>query len=90
MIWAGKTPLSITSTAGLEERVGKENPILAIFRQGGQILRKNPAEGPARQNLITVKFLPKIDLRRPRADGASRPGSLEANGGSECSGPVLD
>jgi hypothetical protein len=32
MIWAGKTSLSITSAAGLEERVGKENPILAIFR----------------------------------------------------------
>jgi hypothetical protein len=31
----------------LEERAGKwryEHPILAIFRQGGQILRKNPTE----------------------------------------------
>jgi len=48
----------------LEERVGKrrhENPILAIFRRAGQSQEESPAEGPARQNLIAAKFLPKID-----------------------------
>jgi len=43
MIWAGKTSLSITSTAGLEECVGKrrhENPILAIFRRRAEAREK--------------------------------------------------
>jgi hypothetical protein len=46
MIWAGKTSLSITSTAGLEERVGKrrhEDPIFAIFRQVGQSQGESPS-----------------------------------------------
>ena len=47
----------------LEERAGKrlhEDPILAIFRQVGQGQGKNPAEEPARQNLIAVRFLPGL------------------------------
>jgi hypothetical protein len=53
----------------LGERFGKrrhEHPSLAIFHQVGQSQEESSAEGPARQNLIAVRVLPQIDLRRPR------------------------
>jgi hypothetical protein len=51
----------------LEERAGKgrhEDPILAIFGQVAKAQGESPAEGSSRQNLIVVKFLPKIGQNR--------------------------
>ena len=57
----------------------------------GQSQEESPADGPARQNLIAVKFLPKIDLRRrgyrdrQRTGRRIRPsGTTPSFGGGRC------
>jgi hypothetical protein len=78
----------------MQKWLGKTSsfPLCSAHRAGPALpkLGKTSEEGPARQNLIALKFLPKIDLRRLGADGALRPDSLEASAGDECSGLVLD
>jgi hypothetical protein len=53
------------------KRAGKgrhEHPILTIFRRGEPNPAKKPTDGPARQNLIAVKFLPNIASNCPGAN----------------------
>src|ERR1039458_2575471 len=44
---------------------------ISIKRRAGQSQGKNSTARPARQNLIAMKFLPKIDLTQPRVGPAS-------------------
>jgi hypothetical protein len=53
-------------TAKLTAEQRRELARKALNARWAKARGKNPAEGPARQNLIAARFLPKIDLRRPR------------------------